>query len=203
MASAAPLRQLFLNHPRLHPESLAAKEFQRIGLGSLPFLEWNGAEKEAWGSFVARTPEPATYDAEAAHGARLPMSSCSSPLPAASPEARGAWGSEAAERSDLHLPPEPEMFVLATTPSQVSRAAMANKPPRPPRKDVAPAPANDHVEDQRLKAIEDEEAELLAALGALDSQLPSGQPPGAKPQGSARGNQSKRQRPPQLTSPHA
>jgi len=53
---AAALQRLFRHHPKLHPESAAAAEFRQLGLGKLPFLEWE--VEQPWGRLVDEHPLP-------------------------------------------------------------------------------------------------------------------------------------------------
>jgi hypothetical protein len=41
MVSFARCQHILADHPKVHPQSLAAKEYKKLGFASLPFLEWN------------------------------------------------------------------------------------------------------------------------------------------------------------------
>mmetsp|Transcript_41268 Transcript_41268/g.74608 ORF Transcript_41268/g.74608 Transcript_41268/m.74608 type:complete len:328 (-) Transcript_41268:40-1023(-) len=62
------LRRLLRFHPKLHPDCPAAEEYRQLGLGHLPFLDWD--EARPWGRLLEPTsdemadaPEPAPVPA--------------------------------------------------------------------------------------------------------------------------------------------
>eukprot|EP00746_Dinoflagellata_sp_MGD_P167960 gnl/MRDRNA2_/MRDRNA2_98990_c0_seq1.p1 gnl/MRDRNA2_/MRDRNA2_98990_c0~~gnl/MRDRNA2_/MRDRNA2_98990_c0_seq1.p1 ORF type:complete len:281 (+),score=50.24 gnl/MRDRNA2_/MRDRNA2_98990_c0_seq1:66-908(+) len=67
MVSLAQCQHILAEHPRIHPQSLAAKEYKRLGLGSLPFLNWilPRNENKIWEYQKQHSPKPKTIIAQA------------------------------------------------------------------------------------------------------------------------------------------
>lgn len=52
MVSLARCHEILADHPKIHPQSLAAKEYERLGLASLPFMDRVDPNKENEGFVV-------------------------------------------------------------------------------------------------------------------------------------------------------
>lgn len=56
------VHRLLRQHPKVHPESEAAEEFRALGLGHLPFLEFD--LEQPWGRFLEEaSPSAAAFSA--------------------------------------------------------------------------------------------------------------------------------------------
>lgn len=70
------VRRLLRQHPKLHPDSASAAEFRALGLGSLPFLEWD--VEQPWGRLL-ESPTPVTPRADESPSPKLSPRGASEP----------------------------------------------------------------------------------------------------------------------------
>lgn len=62
----AAVRKLLRQHPKVHPDSVYATELKAIGLGHLPFLEWDLASP--WGKYLECSDDARVQEVAAAPG---------------------------------------------------------------------------------------------------------------------------------------
>lgn len=188
----AALQRLLRHHPKLHPESAAAAEFQALGLGNLPFLQWDVAQP--WGRFL-ESPIPVDLEEPASPTAvifppspRLERAPAEEVPGATSAEACAACGNIlmadavfcrkcGAKRTPVSQVPLTETFELSASGTQLrsrggalgNAGEIATSPSALAAEPSATSAAEDAA-DSTLAALAAEEAELMREVNSLDAE---------------------------------